>query len=247
MSLEAKGDGVDQIQRNGQWWKRQADGTWLRFDVDSAQWVASAAPPPPPPPPPAADIGPYFPLTKTRSASFAIRDLDPRLAIAAGAALLVGLIVAAFMVFGGNEPSVDLAAAKAPTAPEKKLSKKAQFIHDADELCEDLFAAVQDLDTPTNIQELVSMLQTLRTINDDATRRGTALDVPKDARAGWDRFIGHPEDGRRLDKMVASAKRGDMQTLQRLLTAMQKNGLRDREWAKDYGMEICPEGGLPQV
>lgn len=234
---------MDRIQRNGEWWQRQPTGEWLRFDAASGQWVSGGSPPPPPPPPAAAfDDGPYVALTTARS-RFSMPQVDRRVGIAGGLAVLVVLlVVAGFMMFGGNEPGVDLAAAASAPLPEPEpKSKKVQFIHDADQICADVLTAARKLPNPTSIEGVVAVLQEVRKISDAATKRAFELKVPRDARKGWDRYVGHPEDGRRIDQAILAAQRGDLATLQALTEDMARDGRRDHKWAARYGMKVCSQ------
>lgn len=252
---QSKGDGVDQIQRNGEWWHRQPDGSWLRFDVASGQWLAAGSPPPPPPPPPPGAGGPYVPLERTARRGISLdglrgslAGLDRRIALVGGAALLAVLLVAGgFAAFGGNDGGVDLAAAAVPLPEPEPMSKKQQFIHDADQICADFLAKAEALQKPTDLAGLIDYLKTAWSINEEATHRAKDLRVPKDARSGWDRFVGHPQDGRRIERMIGAARAGDAAELQRLATLMQKKGARDTAWAERYGMKICSRRSLPQA
>lgn len=68
------------IQRDGAWYARQADGTWLVWKPEDAAWVTGAAPPPPPPPP--AD--------SSNSEWWAVEPADVGSPIAAGQNLVDG-------------------------------------------------------------------------------------------------------------------------------------------------------------
>ena len=39
---------VDPIQRRGEWWQEQPDGSWLKWDEPAGQWRPQEFPPPPP-------------------------------------------------------------------------------------------------------------------------------------------------------------------------------------------------------
>lgn len=244
---------MDQIQRNGEWWHRQPNGEWLKFDVASGQWMSAGAPPPPSAPPPVGEggDGPYAPLStasRSRFSQVSLPQIDRRVGIVGGLAVLVTLLaVVGFFAFGGNEPAVDLAAAAAPNPEPEPLSKKQQFIRDADQMCADVLAKAEALPQPQDLPGLIAMLNAVWSINDEATRRAQSLQVPRDARAGWDRFVGHPEDGRRIKRTIAAAQAGDVAELERLLSAINKSGVRDRAWAERYGMKICSRRSLPQA
>lgn len=170
-------------------------------------------------------------------------QIDRRLGIAGGLTVLVALLaIGGFMVFGGNEPGVDLAAAASASLPEPKMkSKRAQFIHDADRICADVLTAARKLPNPTTLEGVVAVLQEARKISDAATKRAFELKVPRDARKGWDRYVGHPEDGRRIDQAILAAQRGDLATLEALTEDMVKDGRRDHKWAARYGMKVCSQ------
>ena len=241
---------MDQIQRNGEWWHRQPRGAWLKYDAASSQWVPAAGPPPPPPPPPPAGVGgPYVPFEKASRQRISLdglrgslAGLDRRIALVGGAVLLAVLLVAGgFVAFGGNESGVDLAAAAVPLPEPKKLSKKQQFIHDADQICADYMTAMNKLPTPTDMHGLAEVLKKAREIVHHVRDRGLALTIPKDARKGWLRFNGSEADMRDIDEVIAAAERGDVATVQALMERNQSHAKRDRRWAKRYGMKVCSQ------
>ncbi|MDQ3963522.1 MAG: hypothetical protein M3277_06380 [Actinomycetota bacterium] len=241
---------MDRIQRNGETWQRQPTGEWLRFDVASGQWLAAGSPPPPPPPPPADLFSPYVPLEKPARRGISLdglraslAGLDRRIALIGGAALLAVLLVAGgFVAFGGNEPGVDLAAAAGAPVPEpKKLPKKQQFIHEADQICADFMTAMNKMPTPTDMHGLAQVLKKMRGIIHGVRDRGLALEIPKDARKGWVRFNGSEADMRDIDEVIAAAERADVASVQALMERNQSQAKRDRRWAKRYGMKVCSQ------
>jgi len=163
--------------------------------------------------------------------------------IAGGLGLGIAAVVAAALVFiGGGEEPTDPAAATAPSvAPAPELSKREQFIHDADQICADIMTRVGRLPIPTTLEEAVAAMEKLRRIVMDARAAGAALEVPKDARRGWIRMMGTDEDVAEFDTVIEGLKRGDISGLQRWEQDNKGSAGRDRRWAKRYGMAVCSQ------
>lgn len=240
---------MDQIQRNGEWWHRQPTGGWLKYDAGSGQWVPAAGSPPPPPPPPAGAGGPYVPLEKAAGRGMSwdglrgsLQGLDRRIALVGGAVLLAVLLVAGgFVAFGGNEPGVDLAAAAVPLPEPKKLSKKQQFIHDADTVCAHLMTVAGKMETPADLAGLVDVLRKARGEIFAAYDQLKALKPPAPAKVEWRRYLGDRDQLRIFDQMIAAAERGDVATLQSLNAQLQSKSGRGDRWAKRYGFKVCSQ------
>lgn len=234
---------MDIIQRNGEAWQRQADGSWLRFDIAAGMWLPSAVAPPPPPPPPPATADPYFALPKPKGGPFGLPDLrglvgglDRRIALV-GLALLVGLFgIGGAALLGGDSTSP-----AAALGSDRKLSKKAQFIYDADVVCADLVKVGSKLQTPTDMAQVIEGLRTVRDEVYESYRALRALKPPSNVRKEWKRYLGNPSDLLIFDRMLAAAERGDLVTLQSLNQQLQAMSGKGDRWAKRYGFKVCSQ------
>lgn len=235
---------MDIIQRNGEAWQRQPDGSWLRFDVAAGTWLPSAVPPPPPPPPPPSGADPYFPLPKARRGPLGLPDLrglvaglDRRIAIV-GLALMIGLFgIGGAALLDGDSPT----PAAATVGNVQKLSKKAQFIHDADAVCADLVTVGGKLQTPGDLASLVDVLRRVRDEVYESYRELRALKPPENVRKQWKRYLGKPSDLLIFDRMLAAAERGDFVTLQSLGQQLERMANKGDRWAKRYGFKVCSQ------
>jgi hypothetical protein len=229
---------MEPIQREGSWWHKQPDGSWRRFDISSGEWQASLEGPPPPPPPP--------PPLQTKAPRGHRREIHlppigrPALMVGAGLVAVLLVAIAAFSFLGGTEPAAETAPqAVVPSPPE--LSKREQFIYDADQICADIMTQLNQLPTPTTLEGVVAAFETLKDIALDARARGQELDVPRDAKKGWNRLIGTDADYAEIDALIASVKQGDLAAIDRYDAANRGDGKIDRRWAKRYGMKVCSQ------
>ncbi len=247
MSKREVPENLDIIQRNGEAWKRQPDGSWLRFDMSSGIWLPSAVSPPPPPPPPPVAADPYFPLPKPSRGPLGLPDvrgalagLDRRIAVVA-LVLVIGLFgIGGAALLGGDEP----APAAATLGTDTKLSKKAQLIHDADAICADLMTAMGKMDTPGDLGQLVQTLRVLRDQVWTAYKKLKNLEPPKKVRDEWKRYVGKPSGIEIFDDLVAAAERGDLARVASLaarLDRMTNKTTKDDRWAKRYGFKVCSQ------
>lgn len=231
---------MEPIQRDGAWWHKQPDGSWLVFDVSSGQWLPSIGSPPPPPPPAPPVAQKTSPL---RGMQFTMPEMSRPLMIAGAACLALALLLGtALMFLGGDEPPApDLTAATDTVDPAPRMSKRKQFIHDADQICADIMTKVNKLPIPTSLEEAGAAMEQLRGIVVDARTAGAKLDVPKDARKGWKRMMGSDKDVAEFNAVIEALKRGDIAAFQAWEQENKGSGARDRKWAKRYGMAVCSQ------
>lgn len=226
---------MEPIQRNGEWWHRQPTGEWLRYDGQSGQWLEAGGPPPPPPPP---DFPPNVPFGAPRR-RFSLPAINARVAVAVGLTILMTLLtLGGVFLLGGTEPESSLAALPASLEPPK-MSKKAQFIHDADTLCIDYVKKINRLPIPTDPEQLARYFNRIRGIVKEAIERGRAFDVPKGARKQWKKFTGTKADLEVFDRLITAARNADIATINAIQTNMNDEGVESRRWAKRYGMKVC--------
>ena len=231
---------MEPIQRDGAWWHKQPDGSWLVFDVSSGQWLPSMGAPPPPPPPPPAPV--VQGRSGFRAGQFTLPEMSRSLMIAGAACLVLALMLgAALMFFGSDEPPADLTVATESVDSAPKMSKREQFIHDADQICADIMTKANKLPIPTSLEEAVAAMEQLRRIVQDARAAGAKLDVPRDARKGWARMMGTDKEVAEFDAVIDALKRGDIATFQTWEQENKGSGARDRKWAKRYGMVVCSQ------
>lgn len=239
---------MDIIQRNGEAWQRQPDGSWLRFDMASGMWMPSAVPPPPPPPPPRAGADPYFALPKpARRVVPEVRrlmiGLDRRVLVVA-LVLLIGLFgIGGAVLLGGDPPAPAAASIGLP----ENVSKKAKFIRQADAVCAHLVTVMSKMGTPTDINQLVAALRETRNEVWNAYLKLKRLKPPKKVRQEWKRYVGKPGGIRIFDQMVAAAERGDVATLGSLSQELSRKTAKvtkDDRWAKKYGFKVCSQEQL---
>lgn len=162
-------------------------------------------------------------------------------AVASGLAVILTAF-AALSLLGGNEPASaepPTLIAQDPPASEPKVSKRRQFIRDADQICADIMTQLQELPTPTNLEEGVKVLEMARDIAVAARQRALKLDVPHDAKRGWDSMMGSDADYAEIDRVIAAVKNGDIAALNSYDVQHKERDARDRKWAKRYGMAVC--------
>lgn len=231
---------MEPIQRDGAWWHKQPDGSWLVFDVSSGQWLPSMGSPPPPPPPPPPVV---HKTSGFGGKQITMPEVSRSLMIAGAACLALALLLGtALMFFGGDDPpAAGLTAASDSVDTTPELSKRKQFIHDADQICADIMTKVNKLPIPTSLEEAVSTMEQLKRIIQDARAAGAKLDVPKDARKGWVRMMGTDKDVAEFDAVIDALRRGDIAAFQAWEQENKGSGARDRKWAKRYGMAVCSQ------
>lgn len=247
------------IRRDGTWWNRQDDGTWLRWNDDAEVWEPSSAPPPPPPsPPPSASTEPIpvtsppgvantseLPVARGRYKTYG----PPVLMILLGL-LLLGLAGVAFLSVRDDRrsPAVaprDLprASKEGPAAPTPtELSDKAAYIATLDTICARVLAAQDALRDPRGRRGLIRYTTKAYRLNRAALSQMRKVPLPDEGRAIAERLlflyakaIGHIERG------IDAARRDDAYSFGRALAHASRAGRKYNAIATAYGFQRCNE------
>lgn len=256
---------AEPIQRDGSWWHRQDDGSWLRWNEEAGQWQPASAPPPPPPPPPhAAATEPLgMPALSTPGAPktaelpgigqvgrSARSSPSPMLLIVLGLLLLIagGFALMSFLA-QGDGPADEPGAQPAPGAaspdgggssPSPVVGDKQAYITALDSICARVLAAQRALPEPQGRRDLIRYTSKAYALNHAAFRQMRKVPLPaEDGKVAERLLFLYAKALGHLERAVKAVRKDDALSFGRALARSVRAGRKYNAIATAFGFQEC--------